>query len=205
MPAITICGLCQIATTQAAQFDWELNSLIGNRYVTEGIDNVPEGNAVLINDFYLGWGPLAAGVTLVQFLDVTYNEVNIFGGVGGEFGRVSWQGGVTYIDFPATDDSSTWEIGIEVMAEISPRLNVFSDAYYDFGETRGGFFSIGFASPWVVGESLTLTPYASIGIDYGYVSGPRKFKENHWDLGLILTYEIHEWITIWHPYSGVFG
>lgn len=189
-------ALLPIQPLSAAEVDWEISTAISNRYVTEGIDNVPDGGMVSLNEISGSIGLFHAGIAYAQFLDVSYNELNFFAGVAGEAGSLAWEAGVTYLTFPAPDEPSTWEIGLGVSWEINPHWVLFAGAYYDIDEVRGSFLELGFEFPLEINEGITLTPYTLLGIDYGFVSGPRRLQENNWQFGLTAEYAINGVLTI---------
>lgn len=180
----------------AAEVAWDISTAISNRYVTEGMDNVPDGSAVLLNEVTATVGLFTGGIAYTQFLDDSYNELNFSVGMAGEIDAFAWEVGITYLTFPAPDEPSTWEIGVGVSWEITPQLVAFAGTYYDFDDVRGGFVEIGLEAPLAIRDGLTLTPYTLLGIDYGFVSGPRRLKENNWQFGISAEYGINDIVSV---------
>ncbi len=174
--------------------DWEWQSELSNRYVTEGIDNDPDSSGFWFNTLTADYQDFTFGAWYGQSLrGSAYNEINLFAEYGFSLGEVELFAGVTWLTFPAPDESSTWELYVGFEYEAHPLLTLFGETYYDVDEVRGGFVELGVASVLPtdgIDERLTLTPYGLWGLDYGYVSGPRRLKGNNLQFGLQAAFAI---------------
>ncbi len=193
LSSLTVCAFAGIQTAAAwsmggepVHFEW--SSELSNRYVTEGIDNDPDSSGYWFNTLTADYRDFTFGAWYGQSLrGSAYNEVNLFAEYGFALGELELFGGVTWLTFPVPDESSTWELYVGFEYEAHPFLTLFGETYYDIDEVRGGFVELGVASMLPTGgldDRLELTPYALWGLDYGYVSGPRRLKGNNLQFGI---------------------
>jgi hypothetical protein len=182
-----------------AYFAWE------NRYVTEGIDNVP-GSTFTFTEVTAAYNGLTAGIWYAQALRDIYNEVNAYGGYAFETGPLTWFGGVNYLWYPTAVDPDSWEIFLEVEWAVLPYLNLFALTYYDVDEVQGGFLEFGISSEIpLLEDRVILEPYFLFGVDYGFVSMPRRLQMNNAQVGLTVTvpmaWGIDAFATINHSFT----
>ena len=74
-------------------------------------------------------------------------------------------------------------------------VTLFAETYYDVDEIRGGFVETGLGVDIPVpspDNRLALHPYVLLGADYGFVSGPRRLRENNVQGGVAATWRVHE-------------
>jgi len=156
-----------------------------NRYVTEGIDHVPDSE-FLITDLSIDLQVVDIGVFWAEALRDSYNEVYLSAVRGFSAGDMSLFFGVGRIEFPSGADRGSWEVLGGAEWEIPGIATLFAETWYDIDAVRGGFLEAGLLREFVVppfGGRLTLEPYALLGVDYGFVSGPRRLKENNAQIG----------------------
>lgn len=197
--AISVFLLCNLAHLSGAT-QWEWQGSFSNRYVTEGIDNVPDGSAVLFNEFNVSHGLFIGGLTYAQFLDDAYNEINLAAGIAGESGAFGWEATVMFLSFPAADVASTWELGVALSWKILTSWAVFAEVIYDVDAVRGGFMETGIEGDFAINADVTVNPYMLLGIDYGFVSGPRSLRVNNWQVGISADYAIND---VWSVVVGL--
>ncbi len=170
----------------------EASFSISNRYVTEGIDNVPD-TPLVFSEVSISYEGFTAGIWYAEALDNVYNEVIPYLQYTLDLDPVEIFGGVNYVWYPSAQDPDSWEFygGIEYTP--IEWVTLFIEGYYDFDEIRGGFIETG-----VVGnvpfpdERVSINPYAMFGIDYGYVSGSRRLKENNFQCGIEVSLQVSE-------------
>ncbi len=178
--------------------EWNAEVSVGNRYVTEGISHVPDADALLFSDLAVTWRGISVGAAYVQALNGdSYNEVNLYAEHGFEIGAWRPYVGINYLTYPAPDDADSWEVYAGFEWDGMPFLTWFAEAFYDFDDVKGGFVEIGVAAevPHPV-PALTLSPYVSFGADFGYYSGTRTLTENHAQVGLNLTLDIRDGVSL---------
>lgn len=174
----------------------ELSFSASNRYVTEGIDNVP-GTPFVFSEIKLGYEGFEAGVWYAEALSNVYNEVIPYAQYTVDLERIEIFGGMNYVWYPSAQDRDSWEFygGIEY----SPidYLTLFVESYYDFDEIRGGFIETGLVGNVPFSdERVGIHPYALLGIDYGYVSGVRRLKENNFQFGVEIEIQISDSVAL---------
>lgn len=173
----------------------ETSVMLSNRYVTEGIDNVPESSSFLLGEVATDLGPVTLGAFYVQSLGNAYNEVNLFAEHGNDLGPIEWYAGLQFLTFPAPGDADTWEVYLGFECPIHDHIVLFGEAYYDFDEVRGGFIEFGASFPlptptdW---DGLGWHPYVLMGMDCGFVSGPRRLRANHLQFGIEAEYSLND-------------
>jgi len=168
------------------------SSALANRYVTEGIDNLPDADAVFQGELVLGWESWSLGALYFQPTGgMADNEVNVFLEKALSLGAVGVFGGIEFLTFPASDEGDTWEVFLGVDWDLHPYLTLFAETIYDIDAVKGGFVELGASTliPQPL-EGLELKPYALLGLDFGYVSEGRRLKENHAQVGLKGTYAL---------------
>ena len=165
---------------------------VENRYVTEGVNNEPDADALLFSEVALETMGFTAGVVYVQALSgSSYNEIDLFLEYGMEFGDLETYVGIQFLTFPAPDEEDTWEVYAGFEWAVLPLLNLYGEFYYDFDEVDGGFIELGVSTeiPQPV-EELSLEPYVQLGVDYGFLRENRRLRENNLQIGLVATFDL---------------
>ncbi|MCC5841279.1 MAG: hypothetical protein JJT96_14270 [Opitutales bacterium] len=202
---ITTCLAPCLALTLFAPMDLravEVNAsaALSNRYVTEGIDNDPDSSAFLFSEVTAMLEGFTAGVWWAQSLrGSSTNEVNVFLEYGFDLGEVELFAGVNFLTFPALDDADTWEVYLGFAYAPHDNVVFFGETYYDIDEVKGGFLELGAAfpfQPWAADDRWELAPYGQLGVDYGFVSGPRRLRLNNFQIGLISTYTLTDAVEV---------
>lgn len=178
----------------------EARATFSNRYVTEGINNDPDSSGFSFLELTAEFEPITLGVWYAQSLrGSAYNEVNLFAEYGFVWEKLELFAGINFLTFPAPDDSNTWEFYIGGEYELLPWLTLFGQTYYDFDEVRGGFLELGASTvlPELgIDERLEISPYVLYGVDYGYVSGPRRLRSNNIQLGINADFEVQSNLVV---------
>lgn len=192
LSAFLIAGILSGSALQASEPSVSASSAIANRYVTEGIDNLPDATAVLHTEVVIGWQAWAIGAVYHQPTGGTAdNEVNLFLERTFVFDAFEVFGGIEFLTFPAGDEEDTWEVFLGLNWEVHPYLTLFAETIYDIDEVKGGFAELGVSTliPQPL-EVLEIKPYALLGLDYGYVSERRRLKDNHIQMGAEATLDL---------------
>jgi hypothetical protein len=186
-------GVC-FGNQRLGNLDLEWQSEWSNRHISEGVDDDPDSAGFWFNTLTASYGDYTFGGWYAQSLrGSAYNEVNLFAEYGISLGDLTLFGGVTWLTFPAPADVNTWELYLGFEYEVQSRLTFFGEAFYDIDDIRGGFIELGIASVLPTDgfdERLDIVPYGLIGIDFGYVSGPRRIKGNNLQFGLEASYAV---------------
>lgn len=179
-------GLAVPGALAAVEIDWSAS--FANRYVAEGINEDPDSSGFLFNEVTVAVNGFTAGAWYAQSVrGSSTNEINLFAEYGFALGEVELFAGVNFLTFPAPDEPDTWELYFGFEYALNENLVFFGVTYYDIDEIRGGFIELGVAVPFapVAGDDRwLLEPYAQLGVDYGYVSGPRSLRANNFQVGL---------------------
>ena len=91
------------------------------------------------------------------------------------------------MDYSPGSDDDTWAVFTAIEWGATDWLTIFFDGFVDVDDVRGGFLDVGLrmpppeVCPYGV---FSFEPYVLLGWDVGYVSGPRRIKENHWQFGI---------------------
>lgn len=185
-----------LTATSFAAWEISASSVLSNRYVTEGVSNDPDSSAYIFNEVSLTLDAFTVGAWYAQSLrGSSYNEVNLFAEYGFAMGEVDIFAGINFLTFPTPGDSDTWELYLGVHYRPHENVVLFLDTYYDIDEVRGGFLWVGAAfpfAPFEANDRWELEPYVRLGVDYGYVSGPRRLRENNFEIGLFATYTLND-------------
>jgi hypothetical protein len=193
--ALSLCAAFAVPAAQAA-LEVEGSASIASRYVAEGMDVDPDSSAFFLGEVTATVEAFTFGVFYAQSLRrSSTNEINLFAEFGFGLGDVDLFAGINYLTFPAGDDADTWEFYVGFEYELNPNVVFFGETYYDFDEVRGGFLELGVAfpfSPMAGDENWELAPYVQLGVDYGFVSGPRRLRENNFQIGLLSTYALSD-------------
>lgn len=182
----------------AAEF--EMTTSYSSRYITAGENNDPDSSGFLFSGITAEFEPITLGVWYAQSLrGSAYNEINLFAEYSITWEDFLFYSGITYLTYPALEDNKSWEYHIGVEYALWPWLNLFAETYYDFDDVRGGHIELGVSSTLSetgFDERLEITPYAFYGIDYGYVSGPRRLRSNNIQLGVEAEFELQPGVTL---------
>lgn len=170
----------------------ELAFSVSNRYVTEGIDNVP-GTPFVFSEVALGYRGFEVGLWYGEALSDIYNEVIPYVQYTFDLDPVEIFVGINYVWYPSAQDPDSWEYygGIEYTP--MEYVTLFLEGYYDFVDIRGGFIETG-----IVGnvpfpdERVGIHPYVMLGIDYGYVSGVRQLRQNNFQFGIEADFQVSD-------------
>lgn len=179
--------LCVYTFCWSQPVAWESSLSLANRYVSEGIDNDPGSSGYAFTEITGSYEDVSFGLWYAQSLDSSNNEINLFGEHRWTWDEVALTTGVSFITLPSTDDHNTWEAYAGIEFEPLPALVLSAHFTYDFRDIEGGFLELGVSytlSFPPANERLTLTPYFLTGLDFGYVSSPRRLAFNHYQIGL---------------------
>lgn len=159
--------------------------------------HVPEGTKI---DAASGFLNLETGVEhdgfsigagLIQGLRENYNELELALGYGWDVQMTEFGIGLSRIEYPSLDDHGSWEVAADVTIPMHQYVAIFLDGVYDFDDINGGFLETGIRfTPPNPGASLFFEPYALVGWDWGFVSGPRRLNENHIQVGIESEWQI---------------
>jgi len=169
-----------------------------NRVITEGIA-YDQKDGFLLLEAEAGLHGFTAGLEYLQSLRENYNEVHLSLGYGWDMGPVAAGLAVTRVDYSPGTDDDTWEVAGDLEWLATGLFVFFVDAMYDVDDVRGGFLETGLRltpPAFGPGQWLTFEPYALVGWDFGYVSGPRRITENHWQVGIELSTSITERLVL---------
>lgn len=155
-----------------------------NRYVTEGIDNVP-GSGFVFGEVAGGYSGFTLGVWYAEALSDAYNEINVYGDYTLDLGPVEAYVGLNYLYYPSGADPKSWEVYAGFEWAFVDWLSLFAETYYDFDDVRGGFIEAGLAGDVPLADDrVCIRPYMMFGIDYGYVSGVHRLRANNFQIGI---------------------
>lgn len=187
-------GLTGTAPSLAAVPALESSASISNRYVTEGINNDPDSSGYSFLEISGEYELVTLGIWYAQSLrGSSYNEVNLFAEYGFAIDDLELFAGVNFLTFPAPEDSDTWEIYAGGEYALLSWLNLFAETYYDIDEVKGGFLEVGASVPLPdigIDERLEIAPYVLYGVDYGFVSEPRRLRSNNIQFGIEAAFEV---------------
>ncbi len=175
----------------ALMFAWEAQAFEASvvwrdEIVTEGIPyGLKKGYSHLA--FATDIHDITLGVEYLQSLRENYNEVHLMVGYGWEMGAFAGSVGLARVDYSPGTADDTWEILADIEWGATEWLSLFVDGFVDVDDVEGGFFETGISltppdvCPFGV---FSFEPYVLVGWDVGFVSGPRRVTENHWQFGL---------------------
>lgn len=169
-----------------------------DRYVSEGIDTVPDSEFIL-SEITLDMGVLVFDVFWAQALSDSYNEVYFSVIHPFRVRALDLFVGVGRTEFPSGSDSGSWEVLGGAEWAIPNLATVYAETWYDFDVIEGGFLNVGLIREFGVpgtSDRLTLEPYAQLGLDYGFVSPPRRLKENNAQFGCTARYALNRNIAL---------
>lgn len=199
-PIIAGLGILLLGSPVFGEISTNAELSFSNRYVTEGIDNDPDSSAYSFAEVSVETGGFLVGAWYAQSLrGSSENEVNIFAEYGFDLDPLEIFIGLNFLTFPTPDEEDTWEVYLGFEYPVFDHLVLFGETYYDFDEVDGGFLELGFALPFApeaFHDQFELSPYALIGIDYGFVSGPRRLRENNLQVGLEATYAVTDQLVV---------
>jgi len=162
-----------------------------NRSLAEGA-NVEDGTRFLHSNIDLSAHGVELGLESIQALSGDYRELSATLGFGFEFGALSITPSLTRIWFPDIEEEShTWELSLILGADLTETVTFEAEGRWDFDEAKAGFIELTLASSRG-GSDLTLEPYVALGLDVGLVSGKRKLKDNHVEVGTVLELALNE-------------
>lgn len=185
-------------TAQAIEPEIDFEFGYASRYVTEGIDNLPDADGIFFSELAVEVEGITLGGVFVQGINDSYNEVNVYLEYGLGIGLATAYAGVQFLTYPAGDeDRDSWEAYAGLELDLTGWATAYGEYYYDFDDVEGGFLMLGLETdiPQLV-EKLTLTPYIEYGIDAGFVSGPRRLSENNLQIGLNAAWELTEAVEL---------
>ncbi|TVP80347.1 MAG: hypothetical protein EA353_04000 [Puniceicoccaceae bacterium] len=198
--ALGMLGVSMLSATIAEPIEFKLTTSVSNRYVSEGIDNDPESSAFSFVEVTAESHGFLFGAWYAQSLrGSATNEANLFGEYGFDVGPIELFAGVNYLTFPALEDNDTWELYLGFEYAVLEKLIAYGLTYYDIDEVKGGFLELGLLVPLAPGGfdgRLEFAPYAQVGADYGYVSGPRRLRANNFQVGIGASYGVNESVEI---------
>ncbi len=105
-PDVTIPGIEPVIHGDDDRFSIAASFSTSNRYVTEGIDNVP-GSAFIFSEVVGDYKGLALGVWYAEALSDAYNELNVFTQYTLDLDPVEIFAGVNYLYYPSGADSKS--------------------------------------------------------------------------------------------------
>lgn len=188
-------GECPFQHLEGGSGDWEvlLQADFESRYVSEGRDNL-DGDSLLTGTLEASWKALTLGCWYAESPQQSYNELQLFAGLGWERDDWEWYVGYTHLRFP-DDGGHDHETGAGIAwSGIPGDLTVSLDGYYSFAE-QGGFFDTALSREWQVLECLTLTPAVVFGANAGYIADGHD-GANHLDLRLLGEWAVSEHATV---------
>jgi hypothetical protein len=113
-------------------------------------------------------GSLAVGAWYASGYDADYDEVNVGAGYEIELAEhVSAALGYTHLNF-RTDDADDHEVSVDLAYTGFGDSILVAGAYYSL-EADGFFSEVGVQTDLPAPEGMTLSPYALLGINQGYV------------------------------------
>ena len=192
-------GVVCIGVTVALSDEARVHGTVGwfNRYVTEGMDHVPESD-FLLADVTLDLKGVVVGAFWAEALDDSYNEVNLSAIHPFRAGALDFFLGVGRNEFPSGADQGSWEVLGGAEWVIPNLVTLFAETWYDFDALKGGFLEAGMIREF--GGRLSFEPYVLMGLDYGFVSGPRRLKENHVQFGGVAYWA---WTSVASLFGGI--
>ncbi len=179
--------------------EWETGAAVtggfDSMYLAEGRDDLGEGG-LLYSEFAGEFGPTSFGVWFADGTEVDYNEVNLFAEVGFDLTEtLSGYVGFTYLAFFEPDDNTEdSEVGFGFAYAPRDWIETTADYVYSF-DAEGGFVELAVASPQSLAESLVVTPYALLGLDFGYRTEENDGL-NHFQIGVDLEFAVTEFLSV---------
>lgn len=178
------------------ELSYELSVSASNRYVTEGIDNVP-GTPFVFTEAKVDFRGVEVGIWYATALEEVYNEADPYFQYTLDLDPVTIYCGACYVWYISADDADSWEVfgGVEYMPV--KYITVFVEGYYDWAQIGGGFLETGVTGhvPFP-DERVSINPYVMLGVDCGYVSGVRCMKENNFQFGIEAEFALTSSMTI---------
>jgi len=157
---------------------------VANRYVSEGVDNVP-GSRFFFGEIAGGYESFTLGIWYAEAFSNAYNEINLFADYAIDLDPVEIYFGVNYLYYPSDAAPESWEAYTGIEWNPLNAITLFAETFYDFDDVKGGFIETGVVGNLPLEQiSLEIQPYALLGIDYGFVSGVRRLRENNLQFGL---------------------
>ncbi|MCH8474002.1 MAG: hypothetical protein LAT55_02105 [Opitutales bacterium] len=198
--AILFGGASFFAHTSSAQQGWEGSASleVQNRYVAEGISEDNDADGFFFGEIAFEKADFTLGAAYVQAISGSiYNEVNLFAEYAFDLGEFVPFVGVQWNTFPAEGDDNEGEAFVGFDWEAWEDLTVYGEFFYEFYDVRGGFFTFGAEYELAeVVEGIVFTPYAEIGVDFGFVSESRRLIENNFQIGLVASHELENGVEL---------
>jgi len=161
---------------------------VSNRYVTEGINNVPD-TPFYFSEVNVGYHGFTLGVWYAEAFSDAYNEVNLYADYTVQIRLVDIYGGVNFLLYPSDAESSSWELYLGMEWELTPWVALFAETFYDMRDVKGGFAELGVVGQVPLLEDyISFNPYVLYGLDYGFVSDSRKLRNNNIQIGVELNF-----------------
>ncbi|MCZ6671389.1 MAG: hypothetical protein O7C75_00475 [Verrucomicrobia bacterium] len=155
-----------------------VHALWDSKYESKGRDNLDEGG---LGSFAVEWttesgnNEFVLGAWYAEGISADYSELNVAAAYILPNDSVDITLGYTWLDF-AEDDKSDNELSVEFGRSVLDSLNLIAAFVYST-EASGTFIEL-IASTEIIRNEFTLTPYALLGINEGFVSGKHKGFNN---------------------------
>lgn len=186
-----------IADLSAQGWEGSATLEVQNRYVAEGISEDNDADGFFFGEIAFEKADFTLGAAYVQALSGSiYNEVNLFAEYAFDLGDIVPFVGVQWNTFPK-EGGNEGEAFVGFDWAAWEDLTLYGEFFYEFYDVRGGFFTFGAEYELAnFVEGIVLTPYAEIGIDYGWVSESRRLIENNFQIGLVASHELENGIEL---------
>lgn len=183
-------------------FSWDLTSWWQSRFVSEGRRRV-EDATFLMTDASASVGPLNLGAWWAQALtETSYNRVDAYADANFNFDAGKLTLDLRRVFYPTGKEDHSWEAGAGFDFNLRTWFTPFARTYYDFDDIGGGFLETGVKAPFrLFQDNLHISPFALLGIDYGYVDEGHNSPElNHFQLGAELRWNVN---PRWQIYGNI--
>lgn len=134
----------------------------------------------------------------------SFNELDLYAGIGAEFGIFNFEVGYIYYFYPDIDDADTSEVYASVGVELPWEIGLSTTAYYDIDEFNGLYVDCKVTKSFKFTDCLGLDLAAGVGYGDGHGAqrdnpwNPRSTRDGYqgWYISAALPWEIVENVTL---------